>query len=364
MYKKNKVYNLAQKFFSKVLKWELENFKKNNRKDFKKDEELEMEAYRALRKNNLEIADELFSSKVNIQRITKNEKWNWLHQLLMSIEAPPSRSVKYLIDKGVPVNAIDCYGMTPLHYAMRKYKDYAIVKLLLEAGADPNLPDENGTLIPFRTACGQPFDKKMVDLFLQYGGDPYVEDKYGKKWLEVLNKTLNDLEGWTPVRIYLNEYEAKLKAEGKHLPKPKKKKIIVDKPLHDGKSEIIIKASDNWLDQYKELWNLLVPKQGKALTIQGEVIRICGKLAYEILDNGRINWDNDFEMMCKELSKYLLSCENRLSEEENKKIKSIVSKIKKDTVKEKDFDKLMELCTKWILLNKMPRELKEVPYKR
>lgn len=349
---------------SKILKWELENFLKNNKKDFKKDEEVEMEAYRALKNMDLERADELFSSKVNIQRITKNEKWNWLHQLLMSIEAPPSKSVKYLIDKGVPINAIDCFGMTPLHYAMRKYKDYEIAKLLLEGGADPNLPDGNGTLIPFRAACGQPFDKKMVDLFLQYGGDPYVEDKYGEKWLEVLNKTLNDLEGWTPVRIYLNEYVEKLKVEGKLPSKPKKKEILTDKSLHDGKSEIIVKISDDWLEQYKELWELLVPKQGKASTVQGEVIRICGKLEHEILDNGRINWDNDFELMCKELRKYLLTRGNLLSEEENQKIKNIILKIKKNTVKEKDFDKLTELCTKWILLNRTPIELRKVPYNR
>lgn len=104
----------------------------------------------------------------------------------------------------------------------------------------------------------------------------------------------------------------------------------------------------------------MVPKQGKASKVQGEVILICGKLEHEILDNGRINWDNDFELMCKELRKHLLTCGNLLSEEENKKIKSIILKIKKDTVQEKDFDKLTELCAKWILLNRTPIELKEV----
>ena len=167
----------------------------------------------------------------------------------------------------------------------------------------------------------------------KYRGNPYVEDKHGEKWLEVLNKTLNDLEGWTPVRIYLNGYLEKLKVEGKLLPKSKKKEILTDKSLHDEKSEIIVKISDNWLEQYKELWELLVPKQGKASTVQGEVIRICGKLEHEILDNGRINWDNDFELMCKELRKYLLTCGNLLSEEENQKIKNIILKIKKDTVR-------------------------------
>ena len=68
--------------------------------------------------------------------------------------------------------------------------------------------------------------------------------------------------------------------------------------------------------------------------------------------------------MCKELRKYLLTRGNLLSEEENQKIKNIILKIKKDTVKEKDFDKLTELCTKWILLNRTPIELRKVPYNR
>lgn len=50
--------------------------------------------------------------------------------------------------------------------------------------------------------------------------------------------------------------------------------------------------------------------------------------------------------MCKALRKYLLTYGNLLSEEE------------------KDFDKLTELCTKWILLNRTPIELREVPYNR
>ena len=180
--------------------------------------------------------------------------------------------------------------------------------------------------------------------------------------MDIINAT--NIEEWRDMKVFMNEYEAKLKAEGKLPPKPKKKEKLANKSLHDGKSEIIVKISDNWLDQYKELWKLLVPKQGKALTVQGEVIRICGKLEHEILDNGRINWDNDFELMCKELRKYLLTYGNLLSEEENQKIKNIILKIKKDTVKEKDFDKLTELCTKWILLNRTPIELREVPYNR
>ncbi len=326
--------------------------------------EISFEAYTALCTGDLEKADEMFKSKqVDIFEIT-DSKANWLHEVLKAMpNDTPIKTIKYLLDKGVSPTAKDYYHMTPLHYAMRG-ENIEAAKILLEAGADPNARDMSGGLIPFRMACGQPFNQELVEFFLKHGANIYGQDSEGRTWMEIVKKYLTRIKEEAPLVKFFLEYEAKLKAEGKLPPKPERKVPILDKPLHGGKSEITVKVSDNWLDQYKELWKLLVPKQGKAITVQGEVIRICGKLEHEILDNGRINWDNDFELMCKELKKYLLTCGNLLSEEENKKIKNIILKIKKDTVKEKDFDKLTEFCTKWILLNTTPIELKTVLYNR
>ena len=329
----------------------------------KREENLISLTFDSLEEGDIKKAEELFNSGVDIFRVTES-KWNWLHQVLMGIPSEtPAKTIKYLIDKGVSPIAKDYYGMTPLHYAMRG-ENIEAAKILLEAGADPNARDMGGGLIPFRMACGQPFNQELVEFFLKHGANIYGQDSEGRTWMEIVKKYLTRIKEEAPLVKFFLEYEAKLKAEGKLPPKPKKKEKLANKSLHDGKSEIIVKISDNWLDQYKELWKLLVPKQGKASTVQGEVIRICGKLEHEILDNGRINWDNDFELMCKELRKHLLTSGNLLSEEENKKIKSIILKIKKDTVKEKDFDKLTELCTKWILINTFPIELKKIQYDR
>lgn len=326
--------------------------------------EKEFEVYSALKTGDIEKADIMFKNKeINIFKLT-DSKANWLHEILKSIpNNTPVKSVKYLINKGISPIAKDSYGVTPLQYAMRG-KNIEVAKLLLALGADPNVQDNKGDLVPFKMACCiYPFNKELVELFLKYGADIYsVDNTTGETWLDIINNT--KLEEWKEMKNFLNNYEAKLKAEGKLPPKSEKKIMIVDKPLHDGKSEIKIKEYDNWLEQYNELWRLLVPKRGKALIIQGEVLRVCGKLEHEILDNGRINWDNSFELMCNALKKYLISSENPLSEEDNKKIKSIILKIKKDTVKEKDFDKLTELCTKWVLLNPIPIKLKNVPYNR
>ena len=39
-------------------------------------------------------------------------------------------------------------------------------------------------------------------------------------------------------------------------------------------------------EEFQSFWDLLVPPEGKAETVQGEVIRIAGRIEYEFLDNG------------------------------------------------------------------------------
>ena len=56
---------------------------------------------------------------------------------------------------------------------------------------------------------------------------------------------------------------------------------------------------------FQQLWDLLVPKSGKAETAQGEVIRIAGRIQHEFLDNGCINWDDDFSKMLDAFLKYV-----------------------------------------------------------
>ena len=68
------------------------------------------------------------------------------------------------------------------------------------------------------------------------------------------------------------------------------------KSVHDGVSPIIVPDGDE--DKaFQALWDYLVPPRGKAQTAQGEIIRIAGRVQYEFLDNGCINWDEDFKKM-------------------------------------------------------------------
>lgn len=57
--------------------------------------------------------------------------------------------------------------------------------------------------------------------------------------------------------------------------------------------------------EFQLLWNSLVPSMGKAETAQGEIIRIAGRIQHEFLDNGCINWDDDFRKMLDAFLKYV-----------------------------------------------------------
>lgn len=66
--------------------------------------------------------------------------------------------------------------------------------------------------------------------------------------------------------------------------------------MHDGAAPIVA-TPGRWQDQQQELWALLVPSSGAAATVQGEVIRIAGRIADEIDRNGGVNWDADYRKM-------------------------------------------------------------------
>jgi len=75
-------------------------------------------------------------------------------------------------------------------------------------------------------------------------------------------------------------------------------------PVHDGVSPILVTEIDEKA-QFDQLWQYLVPPRGRAHTAQGELIRIAGRVRHELLDNGGINWDEDFRKMLYTFPQYL-----------------------------------------------------------
>ena len=77
-----------------------------------------------------------------------------------------------------------------------------------------------------------------------------------------------------------------------------------NKKIHDGVSPIHVPEGDE-NKAFQALWDYLVPSYGQAKTAQGEIIRIAGRVQYEFLDNGCINWDEDFQKMLDAFLDYL-----------------------------------------------------------
>ena len=133
------------------------------------------------------------TGQFNPLHITDSEKWNYLHRANL-INPSPVETVKFYLDKGVEVNAQAVYGMTPLHYAMRaKNGDAALA--LLEAGADPNIPNIDNT-IPLAMIGGMPERLDVLEKMLQCGAN--VHYKSGNSGLEILEL----------IKTYFSEEEA------------------------------------------------------------------------------------------------------------------------------------------------------------
>ncbi|WP_348262443.1 hypothetical protein P8935_21925 [Telmatobacter sp. DSM 110680] len=54
-----------------------------------------------------------------------------------------------------------------------------------------------------------------------------------------------------------------------------------------------------WQAEFKRLWKELVPLQGQAATVQGEVIRAVGRLSDEAYRNGNCNFRKGHRMLCQ-----------------------------------------------------------------
>ena len=138
--------------------------------------------------------------------------------------------------------------------------------------------------------------------------------------------------------------------------------VVTPKKIHDGVSEIKV-SGKNWNEKFNELWELLVPSDGKAQTIQGEAIRIIGKVTYELLDNGGMNWDADYRKMKKFLAELLRSNGGALEKEKLDEAVLLAGSISSKS-DEKTLYKLTELIVDWVLANPKPILLGEVDYKR
>ena len=126
-------------------------------------------------------------------------------------------------------------------------------------------------------------------------------------------------------------------------PVPRRKSNSLDKKI-----EV---KSETWQEQFGELWDSLVPGNGPAISVQGELIRISGKISHELLDNGGINWDEDYQKMLESIEKYVSEGVDKI----NKEIIEICKKINVNT-DEETLLLFTKLVVEWVLAN--PNQIK------
>ncbi len=236
--------------------------------------------------------------------------------------------VEALIDKGAVLDDMDAYGHNPLEatfahtHAGEISKIMPVARLLLDRGVP--ITDE--------------LKKRFIDMAkeVEFRRTDWANGGYSAESMAEMDDAYDEL------------YEL---FDVERVPR---------RVMHDGKSRITV-TTTTWQKQHEELWDLLVPASNQASTVQGEVIRISGKLGYEILDNGACNWDSNFEDIVNALREYL-KMGVPLSEEETAEVAEITYNIQNKW--EEELYRLEELSVKWVLKNPMPIEVSGITYIR
>jgi hypothetical protein len=133
---------------------------------------------------------------------------------------------------------------------------------------------------------------------------------------------------------------------------------VAARVMHDGISPIVVGAGE-WRTQHAELWQALVPSKGAAQTVQGELIRISGRIADQVERNGAAHWDDHYRAMTRAFVA-LVATGFALSDADLLVVREAVRGKPADYVCED----LMRLAVRWVQRNPTPVALPPPSYER
>ncbi len=213
--------------------------------------------------------------------------------------------VQLLLDLGAKPDAADSFGVTPLHLAAL-YGRGDGVKALLNAGVDVNIQsgriDWPGYLTPLEKTLLQdrlPYPRLLEVCTILLDQGARITDRcreYLGKSAERFQRNKRGIRDPEFLRSQIENLDKLLTIFRVELPP--------EVPVHDGVSPIRVTETEETA-QFRQLWDFLVPPSGRAQTAQGEAIRIAGRIQHELLDNGGINWDEDFRKMLRAFPRYV-----------------------------------------------------------
>lgn len=301
--------------------------------------------------------------------------------------------IRWAVAEGMDVNFEDTWGNPPISGQFRNLNN---IKVLLELGADIDKRNRSNCTtfcylltIPMGTL-------EKTRFFVEHGADiNSLNGKYGEN-ITPLQKALQqcnnaDISRIAKVVPYLIEKGAKITPDMKEsvrkigesfefyrdgfnkefLPETEQGlqrlyelfdvEPIAHRVKYDGKSPIKVK-SKTWDKQFEELWELLIPGSGHASTVQGEVIRIAGKIRREIYHNGACNWNRDFKKLPQAMPAYF-AMGNTFKEKDLEKAVALAKSISANS-DDDDLNMLCKYAVEWVLLNPNPISLEKVDYDR
>lgn len=330
-------------------------------------EKCDINAYGGYNKGNalfFDDIDEAFIRWAAAEGIDVNFEDTW-HDTPIIYQAKSNPSnVKILIELGADIEKKDKYNNTPFGKVVsncipNEEKYLGAVKCLVENGADIHV--HCGKYTPLEKALGQcrgiqiPAMLKVATYLISLG------TKITPSMRESVRTIGESFEFYRPNfnKDLLTETDKDLQG----LYKLFEVDPVTQREVYDGKSPIQVKASSlKWQKQFEELWDMLVPGLGHASTVQGEVIRITGKVRREISDNGAGNWNKDFKKLPQALSRYF-SMGTALHDNDLNEASTLAKSISANS-DDDDLNKLCKYAVKWVLLNPDPILLDKVDYDR
>lgn len=338
-----------------------------------------------------------------------NARGGYLKETALAFDDCPDALARWLIEHGADLHAEDRYGETPLHARARHWQGR--IESLIELGANVN-HGENARGTPLHAAAGSG-NIDATRLLLQHGARADALNREGQTPLAYALQRCSNAQIAAIAEIAGQLLEARNRRD----PKPvsffarvlgrgrtedaaispdlkaavtrigiefefhrsgfnpeyleetsaglDKLYALFDVPpvprraMHDGQSPIAAKAT-RWEDRFEELWEQLVPSKGAADTVQGEVVRIAGRIHGELERNGGVNWDGDFRKMADD---FLMHIGSGVPIPETALIaaRANIAAVKK---RGGDSQRLCELAVDWVSLNPKPAKLPPPGYTR